>query len=61
MSVGCKKDIISYKTTTGIFAFRKHIEVVQQMWNEWTNKRNMGMRNEGNEWPTKKKFLHHEF
>jgi hypothetical protein len=60
--VGCKKDIISYKTTNGIFAFQKHIEGVhQQVWNESMNKRKMGVHNKGNEWPTKKQFLHHEF
>jgi hypothetical protein len=53
MIVGCKKYIISYKTTNGIFAFQKHIESVhQQMWNEWMNKRKMGVRNEGDKWPT---------
>ncbi len=62
MIIGCKKDIISYKTTNGIFAFRKHIEGVhQQVWNEWMNKRKMGVRNEGDEWCTKNKILHHEF
>ncbi len=47
--VGCKKDVISYKTTNGILAFHKHIEqlVHQQVWNEWMNKRKMGVRNEG--------------
>lgn len=53
--VGCKKDIISYKRTNGIFAFWKHIEGVhQQGWNEWMNKRKMGVCNEGDEWLTKK-------
>jgi hypothetical protein len=48
--IRCKKDIISYKTTNGIFAFQKHIEGVhQQMWNEWMNKRKIGVCNEGDE------------
>jgi hypothetical protein len=35
--VGLNKGIITYETTNGIFATRKHLEIThQEMWAEWS-------------------------
>ncbi len=43
-SVGPRKGIITYKTTNGIFALQKHLELLhQQLWNEWVDQEKDGL------------------